>query len=134
MATQLAWHNLIHNKVKTSVAVAGVVFAIVLMFMQLGFLEAVKASATLIYDDLDFDICLRSNDYLNLADARTIPRPLLNRAVSIPGVEDVAALTVASNAWRNPQNGQRLAVLCLGVDPQDQVFLNSDTANEVRER
>jgi putative ABC transport system permease protein len=133
MATQLAWHNLLHNKVKTGTAIAGVVFAIVLMFMQLGFLEAVKVSATLIYDELDFDICLRSKDYLNLADARTFSRQRLTQATTVPGVERIAPLTVARNAWRNPQNGQRLAVLCLGVEPQDPIFLSAEIQGRVRE-
>ena len=48
--TPLAWHNLWHQPVRSGVAVIGVTFAAVLMFMQLGFLEAVKASATVIYD------------------------------------------------------------------------------------
>ena len=133
MATQLAWQNLLHNKVKTGVAIAGVVFAIVLMFMQLGFLEAVKVSATLIYDELDFDICLRSKDYLNLADARTIPRQRLAQAKTVSGVEGAIPLTVASNAWRNPANGQRLAVLCMGVNPTDPVFSSTEIQDRVRE-
>jgi len=40
-----------------------------------------------VYDVLDFDICLRSKDYLNLADARTLPRQRLLQAMSVPGVE-----------------------------------------------
>lgn len=133
MKTQLAWHNLTHNKVKTGVAVAGVVFAIVLMFMQLGFLEAVKVSATLVYDVLDFDICLRSKDYLHLADARLIPRQRLIQATSAPGVDRAAPLTIASNAWRNVQTGQRRAILCFGVDPVDAVFRDAEIQRRVRE-
>ena len=122
MATKLAWHNLVHNRFKTGVAVAGVVFAIVLMFMQLGFLEAVKASATLIYDELDFDICIRSKDYLNLADPRTFPRQRLNQAAAVRGVKHAARLCVASNAWRNPQIGHRMSILCLGVPQEPPIF------------
>ena len=36
MRTPLAWKNLTHNRVRTAVAVAGVTFAVVLIFMQLG--------------------------------------------------------------------------------------------------
>lgn len=133
MKTQLAWYNLVHNKVKTGVAIAGIVFAIVLMFMQLGFLEAVKVSATLVYDVLDFDICLRSKDYLHLADARTIPRQRLIQATSTPGVDRVAPLTVASNAWRNVQSGQRRAILCFGVNPDDSVFRDPEIQRRVRD-
>ncbi|HTN77480.1 MAG TPA: FtsX-like permease family protein [Pirellulaceae bacterium] len=134
MKTQLAWKNLLHNRVKTSVAIAGVVFAIVLMFMQLGFLEAVKVSATLIYDALDFDVCIRSKDYLHLADARLFPRQRLSQATSVRGIASVSPLTVASNAWRNAQTGQRRAILCFGVVPSDPVFVDQQLQTLVRER
>ena len=127
----LAWHNLVHNKVKTGVAIAGIVFAIVLMFMQLGFLEAVKASATLIYDELDFDICVRSKDYLNLADPRMFPRQRLSQAGAVPNVDRALPLSVASNAWRNPQSGHRLAILCLGVPPEMPIFRSARIQHRV---
>jgi len=133
MKTQLAWYNLLHNKAKTGVAIAGVVFAIVLMFMQLGFLEAVKFSATLIYDVLDFDICLRSKDYLHLADARSIPRQRLTQASSVRGVESASPLTVASNAWRNAESGEQRAILCFGVVPADPIFSDAQTQRQVRD-
>ena len=37
MRTPLAWLNLVHHKPRTLVAVAGVAFAVLLSFMQLGF-------------------------------------------------------------------------------------------------
>jgi putative ABC transport system permease protein len=124
MKTSLAWYNLIHNRVKTSVAVAGVTFAVVLMFMQLGFLEAVKVSATLFYEVLDFDLCLRSPDYLHLADARTFPRERLTQVQGIRGVRQVASLSVANNGWRNPRTGEVRSILCLGIPSGDRVFLD----------
>ena len=134
MKTSLAWHNLLHNKVKTSVAIAGVVFAIVLMFMQLGFLEAVKASATLIYDVLDFDICIRSKDYLHLSQARSFPRTRLIQAAGVQGVRSTASFTIANNRWRNEYSGENRAILCFGVFPDEPVFLNRQTQGRVRQQ
>ena len=54
----LAYRNLIHSKVRSLVAIAGIGFAVTLLLMQLGFLNSVSLSATLIYDTLDFDILL----------------------------------------------------------------------------
>ncbi len=132
MKTQLAWHNLLHNKARTGVAIAGVVFTIVLMFMQLGFLEAVKVSATLVYDTLDFDLCLRSKDYLHLADARWISRQRMAQATGVRGVQNAVPLTIASNAWSNPQSGQRRTILCLGVEPAATTFRDPETDQRVR--
>lgn len=133
MKTPLAWHNLLHNKVKTSVAVAGVVFAIVLMFMQLGFLEAVRTSATLIYEVLDFDVCIRSKDYLHLTDARTFPRSRLIQAAGAEGIRRGVPLTIAINPWRNRTNGENRTMLCFGVVPEDPVFRTAETQSRVRQ-
>ena len=112
-------------------AVTGVTFAVVLMFMQLGFLEAVKASATMIYDVLDFDIVIRSRDYDSFSDARTFAKIRLSQAQSIRGVERATPLLVGVFAWRNPQSGEPRAVLALGVPPGSEVFRDEAIQAEV---
>ena len=118
----LAWHNLWHQPVRSGVAVVGVTFAAVLMFMQLGFLEAVKNSATVIYDVLDFDICLRSRDYARFSDARSFDRSRLSDAQEIEGVVSAAPLLVGVLSWRNPLSGEPRAILTLGVPDEPNVF------------
>src|SRR3954468_14862557 len=113
--TPLAWHNLWHQPVRSGVAVVGVTFAAVLMFMQLGFLEAVKASATVIYDVLDFDICLRSRDYDRFSDARSFDRGRLHEAQEVHGVASSVPFWVSVLSWRNPQTGEPRAILTLGL-------------------
>jgi putative ABC transport system permease protein len=120
--TPLAWYNLSHQPVRSSVAILGVTFAAVLMFMQLGFLEAVKASATVIYDVLEFDICLRSRDYDRLSDARSFDRARLAAAQEVEGVGRATPLWIGMFAWRNPDSGQPRAILALGVPASEPVF------------
>src|SRR5436305_7059929 len=120
--TALAWHNLWHQPVRSGVAVIGVTFAAVLMFMQLGFLEAVKASATVIYDELDFDICLRSRDYDRFSDARSFDRFRLSQTREIEGVSAAAPLCVGVLSWRNPHTGEPRAILTLGVPEAAAIF------------
>jgi putative ABC transport system permease protein len=120
--TSLAWHNLLHQPIRSGVAVVGVTFAAVLMFMQLGFLEAVKASATVIYDVLDFDICLRSRDYDRFSDARSLDRLRLSQAREIEGVSAAAPLWVGVLSWRNQHTGEPRAILALGVPDGAVIF------------
>jgi putative ABC transport system permease protein len=118
--------------VRSGVAIIGVTFAAVLMFMQLGFLEAVKASATVIYDVLDFDICLRSRDYDRFNDPRSFDRARLREAHEVSGVAASVPFWVAVLSWRNPHTGEPRAILTLGVadneptfqDPQLQAAVN----------
>jgi putative ABC transport system permease protein len=123
--TPLAWHNLSHQPVRSGVAVVGVTFAAVLMFMQLGFLEAVKASATVIYDVLEFDICLRSRDYARFSDARSFNRDRLSATREIAGVESASPLWVGVLSWRNPKTGEPRAILTLGVPEGPATFRDS---------
>ena len=130
MRTPLAWKNLTHNKVRTAVAVAGVTFAVVLIFMQLGFLGSIESTVTLIYDALDFDLVIRSRGYLHLSDPRTFERNRLYQAASTAGVAEAVPLYVELNTWQNPNNGRRRGILTMGVRPGQQVF----TVPEIRDK
>jgi putative ABC transport system permease protein len=131
MKTPLAWRNLVHNKVRTVVAVAGVAFAVVLVFMQLGFRGAVISTATLIYQALDFEVLVRSVEYISFADARTFPLSRLPAAAGAPGVERVAPLYVQINQWRNRSDGSRRAILVMGVSPAQPAF-DPEEREEIR--
>src|SRR5439155_2435567 len=98
--TPLAWQNLIYNKMRTAVAVAGVAFAVVLIFMQLGFLGAVRTTATLIYNALDVDIAIRSKEYLHLSEPRSFPKSRLYQAASLSGVRRVDPFYIELSQWR----------------------------------
>jgi len=122
MKTPLAWHNLLLDKTRTAVAIAGVAFAVVLILMQLGFYGAVVQTATLVYDRLRFDVLLRSPSYLHLSRAGTIPRNRLFQAESLPEVEGADPLYIGFNLWRNADTGRRRGIMVLGIDPQRPVL------------
>ncbi len=103
MRTPLARLNLGHHKTRTLIAVAGVAFAITLIFMQFGFHGSLEQTATRIYDKLDFDVLLASADYQNLARPGSFSADRLFQAGSVTGVQSAVPLYVGVNAWRNPQ-------------------------------
>ncbi len=127
MRTSLAWHNLLHHKARTAVGVAGVTFAAVLVFMQLGFLGAVETTATRVYEALDFDLLLRSPRYRRFNDPQTFPRHRLGLAEAMPEVQSAAPLYLGLNNWRIPATGHRRGLLIFGVRPEDAVFLDPET-------
>ena len=126
MRIPLAWLNLVHSKVRTALAVAGVAFAVVLIFMQLGFLGSAEQSATLVFESLDFDVLIRSRHYLHLIASRTFPRDRLDQAKSTPSVDRATPVYLVSDFWRNPHDGSKRAMLIIGVNPTDPVFLVQD--------
>src|SRR6266852_6315162 len=113
MKTPLAILNLLHQKVRTCVAVLGVAFAIVLIFMQLGFLGAVAATATLLYERLDFDLLLVAADFREVNRPGTFPKGRLQQVEAFAPVERAVPLYVGFNVWRNPDSRERRLIMVL---------------------
>ncbi|MBX9622281.1 MAG: hypothetical protein K2X82_00550 [Gemmataceae bacterium] len=98
----LAWRNLLHKAARTAVAAAGVAFAVVLVFMELGLLDGVGRTAGVLYDSLRFDLILTSSEYLDVARTGDLPRGRLAQARAADGVADVQPLSLAVGSWRQP--------------------------------
>ena len=123
--------NLLHNLNRTVLSLAGIGFAIVLIFMQMGFRGSVATTATLIYSKMEFDLMIRSPDYLHFCDARFVERDRMFELASLPGVERVVPFQVMLHYWQIPDNrwtrGQELAgetrgVIAMATDPHAEVF------------
>ncbi len=142
MKTPLAWKNLVYNKVRTAIGVAGVGFAVVLIFMQLGFLGGITRTATQIYDALDFDLMLRSPAYLHLTEARSFSRFRVHQAASLPGVTHARPFYLGLSEWQAPtfddtattdqQAGQWRGIITMGTDPNDPGFVREDIAEATK--
>lgn len=121
-AFRLAWRQLWHEKIRFATAVAGVIFACVLVFMQIGFKTALFESATLLQRTVRGDIFLEEVQSEALWRLVTFPRQHLYRALSIPGVENVTALYASQAPWKNPINGLNRTALILGLSPESNVY------------
>jgi putative ABC transport system permease protein len=98
----LAWRNFERGGARSLAAVAGVGFVVTMVLLQLGFLEAVRGTATSLYDQLDFDFVLISPRYEQLYDAGTFPAERLRQAEGLETVADARPLHVAFAMWRCP--------------------------------
>lgn len=121
-AFRLAWRQLWHEKVRFITAVAGVVFACILVFMQIGFKTALFESATLLQRTMKGDLYLQETQSEALWRLVTFPRQNLYRALSVPGVQDVTALYAAQAPWKNPVSGVNRTALILGIEPRVNVY------------
>jgi putative ABC transport system permease protein len=124
MHTPLALLNLLHQKTRTLVAMAGVSFAIILIFLQLGFRGSAEATATVLYNRLgDFDVVLVSSKYRDMNRSETFPRQRLYQARDVKGVAEAYPVYVGFNLWRNPANHAiRRIIFIIGYNPDQHVF------------
>lgn len=94
----LAWSQLSHQKLRLLVAMGGIAFANILIFMQLGFRALFTEGATLIADNLQGDLFLLSpqTDYLGSGE---FARVHLYRVAGVKGVADVMPVYVDYGRW-----------------------------------
>ena len=117
-AAWLAWRQLVREQVRLVVALAGVAFAVVLMFMQLGFRTALFESAVRFHSHLEGDVFLVSPRSSYLAQMQSFTqRRLYYEAAGFPEVQGVSAVYTASGLWRNPDNGEVHRLFVAGIDP-----------------
>lgn len=100
MRTPLAILNLMHQGPKAAVSIGGVVFALLLVFMQLGFMGAVSYTATNVLEHLRFDAVIRAPDYAHLYEAGAVDRHWLQVARNVPGVVEAVPLWITVQNWR----------------------------------
>lgn len=115
--TSLARKNLAHQPTRTAVSIGGIGFAILLMFMQLGFLGAVGDTATNVYQRLPGDLVLRSPEYLDVYDPRSIPEDVAPLIVGLPEVAAVRPIDLMITKWQNPETNEFRAVAVMAIDP-----------------
>jgi putative ABC transport system permease protein len=98
----LALRNVVHGGKRSLAAISGVAFSLTMVLLQLGFLEAVKITASSNYDLLDFDIVLLSPRYEQFYAPGVIPLARLTEARSVATVVSASPLYAIFNLWRCP--------------------------------
>jgi putative ABC transport system permease protein len=120
--TPLGWLQLRHDRGRLLVALAGIAFADVLMFLQLGFQAALYDSNTRLNRAFLADVVLLSPRALNMQNLSTFPRRRLLQALDVPGVADAQSLYLNTINWKNPQTRLTATVQVLGFDPDARVL------------
>lgn len=120
--TPLGWLQLSKEKGRLAVALAGIAFADILMFMQLGFQNALYDSNTRVNRAMNADVVLVSPKALNMQNLSTFSRRRLLQAMDIPGVVSADALYTNNLTWKNPQTRLTATVQVFGFDPDMAAF------------
>ncbi|OKH53756.1 ABC transporter [Calothrix sp. HK-06] len=126
--TPLGWLQLNRHKGRLIVAVSGIAFADVLMFMQLGFQSALFDSNTRLNRAILADVVLVSNQAKNTDNISTFTRRRLFDASDVPGVRAAEPMYISTVTWRNPQTRKKAKVQAIGFNPE-RPALNIPEAN-----
>ncbi|MBD6614627.1 FtsX-like permease family protein [Komarekiella sp. 'clone 1'] len=118
----LAWLQLAQQKVRFVVAVAGIAFIVLLMFVQLGFQDALYSSATAVHQNLRGDLFLVSSQYKSLTSNQSFSRTRLYQALGFDGVESVSPMYLQFAKLKNPATGEKYSIYVIGFDPGNPVM------------
>ena len=107
----LAWLQLTHEKLRLLAAVAGIAFAVVLMLVQLGLLDALFNASALVQSRLQGDLVIVSKQYNYLVFSKNFPKPRLYQALAADGVESVWPVYLGLAQWKK-SGGLTMNGLC----------------------
>jgi putative ABC transport system permease protein len=113
----VGWLQLKREKSRFAVAILGITFAAILVFMQLGFREAMLDSAVRYHHHWLYDIALVSPEAASLIKPHTFTRRRLHQARAVEGVADVSAVHALLVRWKQPDTGNTRDIFVLGIDP-----------------
>ncbi len=117
--TPLAWRQAIHRPMRLAAAIAGVSFANVLVFFQMGLSGGLYDSQKRPLQRINGELVMVSGRYLYLGEQLNIPRARLIQALGVEGVEAVTPLYIGLKEWLNRDNRQQKQALLFGVAPEN---------------
>ena len=124
----LASLMLVRQPVRLAVALAGISFAGILMFMQLGFRDGLFDASVTVHRLFDADIVLISPRSTSSVSMAGFPRRRLVQAMALPEVEGITPVNWNLLLWRNPETRGTRSILALGFEPGDPLFVDPTLA------
>lgn len=117
MKTPLSWLQLSHEKARLLIALAGIGFADMLMFIQLGFQASLFDSSVTFHKALKGDIFLMSPQSDALGFTEPFSERRLYESVAINQVESVVPIYLNFGSWKNPVERNTRTILTIGFNP-----------------
>lgn len=131
----LAWRNIMADRRRLLRSTSGIMFAALLMLLQLGFRGAFLDSALQIIHGIDGDIFLTSATKFRFGRKDPFSRRELYEARAVEGVESARPIYAewTTSLWKNPQTKKTYTAQVLGFDPDQPVFRFPEVAAHLQE-
>lgn len=118
----LAWLNLTHDRRRFVTSLAGVGFAVLLMFMFNGFMNALYDSQLQLLNRFNGEVIIVNRLRTNMFVPRAFARRRLYQARAFDGVKDAYALYISEVNWKNPDNRKSRGVRVIAINPDEPVL------------
>ena len=120
----IGWLQLTHSRTRFAAALAGVAFANVLVFVQLGIMNSMATATLKPYGFFQADIMISASDSNALAEGGNVARQWMLQAMAHPDVTAGMGLFLANVSWQRDAN--TLSLTTFGIDPAQPGLLAPD--------
>jgi putative ABC transport system permease protein len=131
--TPLAWRNVTHHKGSLLISGSAVAFAVLVIFMELGFLGGLFNSQIRLIQAVKAEFVMLSRAQHTLLAHETFPRSRLLQAAAMSGVAAVHPLYIEDGAslLRNPTTGLATGIRVIALAPRSDIFAPADIASQL---
>ena len=116
----LARRNLFHDKVRLTVTLTGIVFAVVLIVVELGLFVGFTRTTSSLIDHSGADLWVTSRHVPYVELGVPFSERKLYQVRAVPGVEDAEKIIVRWTDWKRP-DGRQESVQIVGLNPDADV-------------
>ncbi|HVP54790.1 MAG TPA: ABC transporter permease [Candidatus Eisenbacteria bacterium] len=112
----LAQRNLMHDKVRLAVTLTGIVFAVVLIVVEMGLFLGFTVTTSSIIDKSNVDLWIVSQHTPYIEQGAAFSERKLYQVLATPGVASAERYIVRFAQWKTP-NGSEQSVQVVGFNP-----------------
>jgi len=116
----IGWRNLKRDRLRLCVAVLGVIFAVVLVTVELGMLLGLVRNASMLIDDSRADLWVSTVDVKTFDFANPVEQRKRYLIEGVAGVERVEEFNASFSSWKLPSGGN-MNVQVIGFDVRGQL-------------
>ncbi|MDH5531679.1 MAG: ABC transporter permease, partial [Paracoccaceae bacterium] len=124
----IGWLQLTHSRTRFAAALAGVAFANVLVFVQLGIMNSMATATLKPYGFFQADIMISASDANSMTEGGNVARQWLFQALADPEVTDGTGLYVGNINWA--RETKTLSLTTYGIDPTMPGYLSPAMARK----
>ena len=117
----IGWLQLTHSRTRFAAALAGVAFANVLVFVQLGIMNSMATATMKPYEFFQADIMISASDANTLTEGGNVARQWLFQAMADKDVTAGTGIFVGNISWA--RETKTLGLTSFGIDPVQPAFL-----------
>ncbi len=125
----IGWLQLTQSRARFAAALAGVAFANVLVFVQLGIMNSMATATMKPYGFFQADIMISAFDANSMTEGGNVARQWMFQALEDPDVVSGTGIFVNTVSWQ--RTNQTLGLTTYGVDPTQPAFLAPEMAARV---